>query len=78
MDIQATSTYPTPDALTPGKKAERKVLVSLKKFCAQRETSRSNLNLECPQKEQRKPQDKEEDEEASYGAVGGAGSSGRG
>lgn len=42
----------------------------MKKFCANRETSRSNLNLECPQEEQRKQLDQQADEEASYGAVG--------
>lgn len=42
----------------------------MKKFCAHRETSRSNLNLEYPQEEQRKQLDQQEDEEAGYGAAG--------
>ena len=42
---------------------------SLKKFCAHRETRRSNLNLEYPQ-EQTKELDQQEDEEAGYGAAG--------
>lgn len=70
VDTQATGTYPSSKcAKTPGR-TQRKVLESLKKFCANRETSRSNLNLECPQEEQRKQLDQQADEEASYGAVG--------